>query len=102
MKETNFKLLSKINSPKDIRSLNLKSLNELSEEVASLITETIKENGGHFSSPLGVVDLTLALHYCYKTPRDKLFWDVGHQAYSHKIITGRKELFDSIRKKKWN
>ena len=97
MKKNN--LLDSINSPKDIKKLSLKKLSIVSEEVSDLIKETIEENGGHYSSPLGVVDLTIALHYTYNTPYDKIIWDVGHQAYSHKILTGRKDSFRTIRQK---
>ena len=94
-----FKILDKINSPKDMKKLSLEELNALSLEVSHLIKKVVEESGGHYSSPLGVVDLTVALHYCYSAPYDKMIWDVGHQAYSHKILTGRKKEFSSIRQK---
>ena len=93
------KILNVINGPGDIRKLSLDNLHTLSQEVSNLIKETVEENGGHYSSPLGVVDLTIALHYTYDTPYDKIVWDVGHQAYSHKILTGRRDSFSSIRQK---
>ena len=93
------KILDKINSPVDIKKLSHDELDTLSLEVAHLIKEVVKENGGHYSSPLGVIDLTIALHYCYDTPKDKIIWDVGHQAYAHKILTGRKNVFNTIRQK---
>ena len=95
----NFKILDKINYPQDIKKLSLKDLDTLSLEVSELIKEVVEENGGHYSSPLGVVDLTIALHYCYNAPNDKIIWDVGHQAYSHKILTGRRDEFKTIRQK---
>ena len=95
MKE--FPLLVKIDSPADIKKLNLSSLQKLSEEVAQYIQEVVENSGGHYSSPLGVVDLSIALHYIYDSPKDKLIWDVGHQAYAHKILTGRREQFNNIR-----
>ena len=94
-----FNILKQINNPKDLKKLSIKDLNLLSKDVSNLIKNTIEENGGHYSSPLGVVDLTIALHYVYNTPFDKLIWDVGHQAYAHKILTERKDLFSTIRKK---
>ena len=92
-------LLDLINSPEDLKKIPIKQLGTVSREVSSLIKKTVEENGGHYSSPLGVVDLTIALHYTYNTPYDKLVWDVGHQAYSHKILTGRKNNFNTIRQK---
>ena len=95
MKE--YPLLVKIDSPADIKKLDIRSLKTLSEEVAQYIQNVIENNGGHYSSPLGVVDLSIALHYIYDSPKDKLIWDVGHQAYAHKILTGRREQFKNIR-----
>ena len=92
-----YKILNTINDPNDLKKLDLDSLNALSKEVADYIHNVISEIGGHYSSPLGVVDLTIALHYVYNSPIDKLIWDVGHQAYSHKILTGRREEFSKIR-----
>ena len=92
-----YKYLSKINNPDDIKKLSINDLNELSNEVSSYIHDVVNKIGGHYSSPLGVVDLTIALHYAYNTPSDKLIWDVGHQAYAHKILTERKEAFKNIR-----
>ena len=92
-------MLEKINSPKDLKELSVDNLFALSTEVSDLIKEVVKEHGGHYSSPLGVVDLTLALHYVYDSPNDKIIWDVGHQAYAHKILTGRRDLFKTIRQK---
>ncbi len=92
-------ILSKINSPKDIKTLNTTALNQLSVEVSDKIKSVVEDVGGHYSSPLGVVDLTLALHYVYNSPDDKIIWDVGHQAYAHKIITGRRDSFYTLRQK---
>ena len=92
-------MLDKINSPNDLKELSIEELEQVSDEISCLIKETIKEYGGHYSSPLGVVDLTVALHYSYNSPIDKLIWDVGHQAYAHKIITGRRDQFKTLRQK---
>ena len=95
-------ILDKINSPSDMKSLNINELEMLCDDIANLIDVTIKEHGGHYSSPLGVIELTVALHYVYDTPDDKLIWDVGHQAYPHKILTNRKNQFKTIRQKDGN
>ena len=92
-------MLERINSLKDLKNLSIDELYRLSSEISELIKDTVKEHGGHYSSPLGVVDLTVALHYAYDSPKDKLIWDVGHQAYAHKILTGRRDLFKTIRQK---
>ena len=97
--EKKYKILPTIDSPVDVRNLNIKELNILGDEIENYIHQVISQIGGHYSSPLGVIDLTLALHYVYNTPKDKLVWDVGHQAYSHKIISGRRKEFSKIRKK---
>ena len=94
-----YPILSTIESPADIKRLNYKSLRKLSLEVSDFIQEVVEDLGGHYSSPLGVVDLTLALHYIYNSPEDKFIWDVGHQAYAHKIITGRRDEFRNLRQK---
>ena len=94
-----YPILSTIESPADIKRLNYKSLRKLSVEVSDFIQEVVEDLGGHYSSPLGVVDLTLALHYIYNSPEDKFIWDVGHQAYAHKIITGRRDDFRNLRQK---
>ena len=91
-----YKFLNKINYPEDVKKLSLKELNILSDEVSKFIHDVITDIGGHYSSPLGVVDLTLALHYVYNMPVDKIIWDVGHQAYAHKILTGRKDKFKPL------
>ncbi len=95
----NYSLLPTINSPEDIKRLNSNSLRLLSTEVGQYIQEVVENVGGHYSSPLGVVDLTIALHYIYNSPSDKIIWDVGHQAYAHKILTGRRNQFKNMRQK---
>ncbi len=92
-------ILPNINYPADIRKLNIAELNKLAEEIRALIIHTVASSGGHLASSLGTVELTLALHYVFNTPEDKIVWDVGHQAYAHKIITGRKNVFSTLRKK---
>ncbi|WP_273150189.1 1-deoxy-D-xylulose-5-phosphate synthase [Methylophaga thiooxydans] len=90
-------LLTSINSPHDLRQLDKKQLPQLAEELRALIVESVQQTGGHISSNLGVIELTLALHYVYDTPDDRLVWDVGHQSYVHKILTGRRERMNSMR-----
>ena len=92
-------MLDKIKKYSDIKKLSIEDLRPLSDDVASLIKEVVKKEGGHYSSPLGVVDLSVALHYVYNSPIDKIIWDVGHQAYAHKILTERKEEFSTLRQK---
>jgi 1-deoxy-D-xylulose-5-phosphate synthase len=92
-------LLEKILAPADVKKLSLEELSQLSAEVTQLLVEVVAQNGGHLSSNLGVVDLTLALHRVFNAPVDKIIWDIGHQCYTHKIITGRRERIFSIRKK---
>jgi 1-deoxy-D-xylulose-5-phosphate synthase len=91
------KLIETINSPQDLRKLDLRQLPTVAEEIRSLMLENVSQSGGHLSSSLGAVDLTVALHYCFNAPEDKLVWDVGHQAYAHKILTGRREQFKELR-----
>ncbi|MEN8247796.1 MAG: 1-deoxy-D-xylulose-5-phosphate synthase [Bacteroidota bacterium] len=90
-------LLANINSPEDLRKLDKSQLTKLSEELRQYIIDTVSVYGGHFASSLGVVELTIALHYVFNTPEDQLVWDVGHQAYGHKILTGRRERFHTNR-----
>jgi len=90
-------LLSNINSPADLRKLEKSQLKQISNEVRQYIVDIVSEKGGHFGASLGVVELTVALHYVFNTPNDQLVWDVGHQAYGHKILTGRKEQFPTNR-----
>jgi len=89
--------LEQINSPRDIQTLNLAQLEQLAREIREEIISTVAKNGGHLASNLGVVELTLALHQVFDTPNDKIIWDVGHQCYVHKLITGRREQFNTLR-----
>lgn len=91
-------LLEQIRNPEDIRELSLEELYQLAEEIRGLIIQTVSENGGHLASNLGSVELTLALHLVYDFSKDRIVWDVGHQSYTHKILTGRKEQFHTLRK----
>lgn len=93
-------LLAKVNLPADLRKLNPDQLEQFCAELRQYIVDVVSVNGGHFGASLGVVELTTALHYVFNTPDDQLVWDVGHQAYGHKIITGRKDVFHSNRKYK--
>lgn len=95
----NYSVLKDIEFPADIRKRSIAELNTLAREIRELIINTVSSRGGHLASSLGAVELTLALHYVFNTPQDKIIWDVGHQAYAHKIITGRKNDFDHLRKK---
>jgi 1-deoxy-D-xylulose-5-phosphate synthase len=90
-------ILDKINSPQDLKKLNLEELKGLAQEIRNFIIETVSKTGGHLASSLGTVELTIALHYVFNTPKDKIVWDVGHQTYTHKILTGRKNLFHTLR-----
>ena len=89
--------LENIKSTQDVKKLNISQLAELAEEVRYRIIEVVSKTGGHLASNLGVVELTLALHYCLNLPKDKIIWDVGHQCYTHKILTGRNEQFSKLR-----
>jgi 1-deoxy-D-xylulose-5-phosphate synthase len=90
-------LLEKIDSPTDLRQLNVEQLEQVCRELRQYIIEVLAENPGHFASSLGTIELTVALHYAFNTPYDKIVWDVGHQAYGHKILTGRREQFKTLR-----
>ena len=92
-------ILDKINNPSDIKKLSIKEKEELSKEITNIILDVVSKNGGHLSSNLGVIDLTIALLGVYNLPKDKIIWDVGHQCYAYKILTGRKKEFPSLRKK---
>jgi 1-deoxy-D-xylulose-5-phosphate synthase len=91
-------LLSSIQRPEDIRDLSYAELNRLASEIRNVIVSTVSRNGGHLASNLGVVELTLALHRVFQSPRDKIVWDVGHQCYTHKLLTGRFGMFDTLRR----
>ena len=90
-------LLETINSPADLKQLDRKDLPVLAEEIRQVIVEVVSKNGGHLASSLGAVELAIAIHYVFDTPNDKLIWDVGHQAYAHKLLTGRRDQFASLR-----
>lgn len=91
--------LENLQSPSDLKKMSIDQLNQLAEEMRVFIYDSVSETGGHLASNLGVVELSIALHYSFNSPRDSIIWDVGHQSYPHKIICGRKELFKSLRKK---
>jgi len=93
-----YKYLPKINSPEDLKKYKDEELIAISKELRKFIIDIVSTNPGHFASSLGVVELTVALHYVFNAPADKIVWDVGHQAYGHKILTGRRDLFDTNRK----
>lgn len=99
MMEKKYPLLNEINSPEDLRLLPADKLQEVVDELRSYLLESVSRTSGHLASGLGVVELTVALHYVYQTPFDQLIWDVGHQAYPHKILTGRREQMHTIRQK---
>jgi 1-deoxy-D-xylulose-5-phosphate synthase len=92
-------LLERINSPADVKKLSAAELKKLAQEIREFITAAVSRTGGHLASNLGVVELTVALHYVFDFEKDKLLWDVGHQCYTHKILTGRKEQFDKLRRR---
>jgi len=91
------KILDRINEPQDLKLLSLSELEILTKEVRDIIIRTVSKRGGHLSSNLGVVELTIALHFVFNAPEDKIIWDVGHQCYTHKILTGRKKIFSTLR-----
>ena len=93
-----YDLLYKVNSPADLKKLSVDDLPRYCQELRQYIIEECSKNPGHLASSLGTVELTVAIHYVYNTPEDKLIWDVGHQAYAHKIITGRRDEFPTNRK----
>lgn len=97
MTETSSRLLDKIASPADLRKLSVSELPDLAAEIRKEIIRVVSKTGGHLGSSLGVVELTIALHYVFNTPDDRLIWDVGHQAYAHKLLTGRREKFERLR-----
>jgi 1-deoxy-D-xylulose-5-phosphate synthase len=94
-----YPLLSQINSPKDLRNITQDQLGKISNELRSFLLNSVSKSSGHFASGLGTIELTVALHYVYETPFDHLIWDVGHQAYPHKILTGRRDQLHTIRQK---
>src|SRR6478735_6806238 len=90
-------LLQRINSPADLKKLDRLQLHQLCDELRQYIIDVVSVHGGHFAASLGVVELTVALHYAFNTPSDQLVWDVGHQAYGHKILTGRRSKYHTNR-----
>ena len=93
----NFKFLGEIASPNDLKKLNIDELESLAKEIRTFMVESVSKTGGHLSSNLGVVELSIAMHKCFNSPNDKFIWDVGHQIYTHKILTGRIDKFDTLR-----
>jgi 1-deoxy-D-xylulose-5-phosphate synthase len=91
------RLLDRVNGPQDLKGLSLPELKDLAEEIRQRIIETVARNGGHLAPNLGVVELTLALHVVFNSPEDKIVWDVGHQCYTHKLLTGRRDRFPTLR-----
>src|SRR5678809_87844 len=100
MEITPGELLRQINSPEDLKKLPRERLHQVCDELRQYIIDVVSVHGGHFGASLGVVELTVALHYIFNTPYDQLVWDVGHQAYGHKILTGRRDNFITNRKYK--
>ena len=88
--------IKKIENPRFLKQLNIDELNQLSQDIRDFLIENISKTGGHFSSNLGIVELTVALHYVFDSPEDKFLFDVGHQAYVHKILTGRAPMFTKL------
>lgn len=91
-------ILDKVNMPDDLKKLTINEKNELAGELREKIIDIVSKNGGHLASNLGVVELTIALHSVFNMPEDKIVWDVGHQTYVHKMLTGRKDKMKSLRK----
>jgi len=90
-------MLDRITSPSDLRKLTQNELTKLAAEIRERMIKTVTNNGGHLASSLGVVELTIALHRVFSSPKDKIIWDVGHQSYAHKMLTGRLDRFDTLR-----
>ena len=98
MNAEKYPLLDKIVTPTDLRRLDEEQLPQVADELREYLLQAISKSGGHFSAGLGCVELTVALHYCFETPDDRIIWDVGHQAYPHKILTGRRDRIGTIKK----
>src|SRR5262245_10264661 len=96
---TDYPLLSTIESPSDLRALEPAQLDAVARELRQYLIETVSQMGGHFAAGLGTVELTVALHYVFDTPHDRLVWDVGHQAYPHKVLTGRRDQLKTIKQR---
>ena len=99
MDDTNTPLLDKINFPKDLRKLPKNNLENVADELRNETVNAVSVTGGHLGASLGVIELTIAIHYVFNTPNDRLVWDVGHQAYPHKILTGRRDKIKTLRQK---
>ncbi|MGN0894234.1 MAG: 1-deoxy-D-xylulose-5-phosphate synthase N-terminal domain-containing protein, partial [Succinivibrio sp.] len=99
MTEITTPLLDKINSPQDLRKLPVEELRNVCDEIRTYLIDSVSKTAGHLASGLAVVELTAAIHYVFNTPEDKLVWDVGHQSYPHKILTGNRERLKTIRQK---
>ena len=95
---TQYDLLYEVSTPADLRNFDIDQLKILAAQLRAFLIESVSKTGGHLSAGLGTVELTVALHHIYDTPNDRLVWDVGHQSYGHKILTGRKEQFHTNRK----
>ncbi len=91
-------LLDSINGPADLKRLSPEELPELAREIRARMIETVSHTGGHLAASLGAVELAITLHYVFESPKDKIIWDVGHQAYAHKLLTGRRDTFETLRK----
>ena len=91
-------MLERIQKANDIKNLKKEELPILAEEIREFLVETVSKTGGHLASNLGVIELTMAMHLVFQMPEDKIIWDVGHQSYTHKILTGRKDGFENLRK----
>ena len=97
--QNQIELLQQVDTPEQLRQLDKAQLAELAHQLREFLIDTVSRTGGHLAAGLGVVELTIALHYIFNTPDDRLIWDVGHQAYPHKILTGRREFMDKLRQK---
>ena len=100
LKKTDYPLLGKIHQPEDIKDLSTEDLVELADELRTYLVNSVAQTGGHLGASLGTVELTIALHHVFQTPNDRIVWDVGHQTYPHKILTGRRERMNTMRKHK--
>ena len=94
-----YPLLEQVDTPEQLRQLDISQLRQLADELRDYMVRSVSHTGGHLSAGLGTVELTIALHYVYDTPNDRLVWDVGHQSYPHKLLTGRRQRFHTLRQK---